>query len=141
MALQLPCRPDRHERRATLDGRSLQVSLLSCEAGGVHWGLAWFEGADPARTGALLLELRSAAAARSGGRCDVDQTRPVPGATPVPEAARLACSGQRADGRAVALSAVLFAHGTRVYQATAGGERLPAEAADAFAGALRVNAP
>ncbi len=141
VSLQLPCRPDRHERRATLDGQTLPVTLLSCEAGGVQWGLAWFDGADPARTGALLLALRGAAAARVGGGCRVDQTAPVPGATPRPEAASLACEGTRADGRALALRTVLFAHGTRVYQATAAGERLPADAVATFAAGLRVNAP
>jgi hypothetical protein len=45
--------------------------------------------------------------------------------------------GRLPDGRTVQAQVAVLAHGTRVFQVTALGERLPGEAADTFFGSIR----
>jgi len=55
-----------------------------------------------------------------------------------PGSRRLVIEGRRPDGQAVTMQLAVFAHGTRVYQATVLGAQLPEGAADTYIGALRV---
>ncbi len=137
MRALFPCKPQLHERRVTLAGGSLKLSLMACEAGGQTWGLAGADLGDPARLAAALDELAAAAGANvaAGARA---ASAPVPGATPHAGNRRLRLDGRRPDGQAVQMQVAVFAHGTRVYQATALGDRLPDELADTFFGSLRV---
>jgi hypothetical protein len=62
----------------------------------------------------------------------------VPGATPHPGSRRVALDGRRPDGQDAQMRVALFTHGTRVFQATALGPRLPEELVDTYLGSLRV---
>ena len=54
----------------TVAGVPLKLFMLSCEAGGVTYGVATAEVGDPARVDAVLFALRDgAAAADPVGRC------------------------------------------------------------------------
>jgi hypothetical protein len=87
--------------------------------------------------GAALVALREAAVANMAAGSAERLPLQVPGATPQPASERLRLEGRLPDGRPVQVQLAVFAHGTRVFQATALGERLPAEAAETFFGSIR----
>ncbi len=132
-----PCKPQQHDRRLPLAGAEVKLSLMACEAGGQTWGLAVADLADPARHTQALDEL-----AQSAGRNVAAAARSAPlqvgGATPHAGSRRLWLQGQRPDGQAVQMQQAVFVHGTRVYQATVLGDRVPDAVADTFFASLRV---
>jgi hypothetical protein len=134
----LPCKPSMQERQVQLAGQPVALTLHACAAGGQTWGVAAAELGDPARLAAALAELAGAAAANIQGQVTAEQEARVPGATPNPGSRRLELRGRQPGGRAVVMHVAVFTHGTRVYQATALGEQVGAEAADTFFGALRI---
>lgn len=137
VAVLFPCKPQRHERRVAIDGQDVKLALMACEAGGQTWGLASADVSDPTRLGAALDALAGAAAANASAKPQRLALQ-VPGAMVHPGSRRLLLQGHRPDGQPLVLQTALFAHGTRVYQATALGERVPQEAAEAFFGSLKV---
>lgn len=132
-----PCRPQLHERRLALAGATVKLTLQACDSGGQTWGLASADLADPARLAPALDELAAAAGANLAA---TPRTLPlqVPGATPHPGSRRVALEGRRPDGQDAQMRVALFTHGTRVFQATALGPRLPEELVDTYLGSLRV---
>jgi hypothetical protein len=134
---ELPCRPSRFQRDVTLSGVRLELFMLSCEAGGVTYGVASADVGDPARVDAVLLALRSSAgsALRSAERKVAALN--MDGATPFPGNCSVHLHGQRPDGRTIDEVVRIFARGTRVYQASAVGPTLPAGALKPFEDGLR----
>jgi hypothetical protein len=138
LVLLLPCRPDAHARDVALAGRTLKLALVACSAGGQTWAVAYGDVADPAAVGPALDELRTAAARNLGaGAAPAPAALAVPGATPNAGSGRFAVAGKLPDGTAVQEQAAVFARGTLVFQATAVGAQLPAEAAETFFASLR----
>lgn len=138
--LMLPCKPARQARRLTLAGGTAVLTLYACTAGEVTWALAFADLGDPARVGTALDELRSAAVANLDAGAPRALPLRVEGATPHPASVRLAFTGRLADGRAVQEQVAVFSKGTRVFQATCVGARLPADGVETFFGALRTPA-
>jgi hypothetical protein len=136
--LLMPCKPAIQERTLVLAGAPVRLSLLACTAEGQTWGLAHADVADPARVGAALAELRQAAAANVAGGTAEPVPLLVPGATPQAASLRVRFDGRLPDGRSVQVQVAVFAQGTRVFQATALGERLAAEASETFFGSVRL---
>ncbi len=132
-----PCKPQLHERRVSLAGAPVKLSLMACDSGGLTWGLASADLADPARHAQALDELAAAAGANVGAQPRREALQ-VPGAMAHAGSRRLVLAGHRPDGQPVHVQVAVFAHGTRVFQATVLGERLAAEQADGFIGSLRV---
>ncbi len=132
-----PCKPQLHERRVPLAGAAVKLSLMACDGGGLTWGLASADLADPARHAQALDELAAAAGANVGAT-PRRVALAVPGAMAHAGSRRLVIEGRRPDGQAVQVQVAVFAHGTRVYQATVLGDRLTPEQADGFFGSLRV---
>lgn len=132
-----PCKPTAQERKVRLAGQTVVLSLHACTTAGWTWGLAHADVADPNLLGAGLNELRSTSAANIGATTAEPLPLQVPGATPHPATARVHLSGRRPDGQALQMQMVVFAHGTRVFQATVLGERAPAEEATSFFSGLR----
>jgi len=132
-----PCRPQLHERRVRLGDGEVKLSLLACDTGGQTWGLASAELGDPARHARALDELAAAAGANLAATPRSSALQ-VAGAMAHPGSRRLALEGRRPDGVAVQMQMAVFAHGTRVYQATVLGAQLPEGAADTYIGSLRV---
>ena len=133
-----PCKPDSQARTVTLAGASVRLTLLACKAGDITWALAHADLADPARVGAALAELRAAATANLGAAPPRELPLKVDGATPNPASVRLELAGKMPDGKPMQEQLALFAKGTRVFQATALGERLGAETLEPFFGGLRL---
>jgi len=137
LVAELPCRPGRFQRDVTVAGVPLQLYMLSCEAGGVTYGVATAEVGDPARVDAVLHALRDGAAAA------IRSTDPGPGAlnlrgvTPFPGNSSAHLHGRRPDGEEVDEAIRVFGRGTRVFQASAIGARLPESALRPFEDGLR----
>jgi hypothetical protein len=134
-----PCKPSSHARTVTLAGAAVEMSLYACAASQVSYALAFTDMLDPALVTPALDELARAAGA------NLQVTQPaasaplaVPGMTPNARAASWTLSGRLPDGRPVQEQLALFAYGTRVYQATAVGERLDAAAWESFLAGLKV---
>jgi hypothetical protein len=133
-----PCRPDKRERDVPIAGTTLRMQLHACDAAGSTFSLAVVDGVEPARVEPVLAALQASAAANVGGGPPRVEPFAPPGATPNRASALVRVQGRRPDGRAVTLHAGFFAHGARVFQATALGERLSEEALRSFFGAIKV---
>jgi hypothetical protein len=138
--LMFPCRPDKQERTVRLGAAVLPMQLHSCSAGGVTFGLASVDVADPAAVTPLLTALRAQLAANIAGTASERGAFSPPGATPNPQSTRLVVAGERADGRHVVAHAAFFVKGVRLYQATvlAADDASGRQAADTFFGAIRL---
>lgn len=114
----LPCRPDTAERPVALAGPPVALAMWSCSADGHLFAIGSADLGDPARVGPALQALAAAARANLSAQPDSDLPARVPGMTPHPAARQLQLTGRRPDGQAVRAYIQVFAHGTRVYQAT-----------------------
>ena len=137
LVAQMPCRPGRFERALTLAGRPLRLYMLSCEAGGVTYGVATADVGDLAQVGPVLEALARAAEAGLRARDPRPAPYDLPGATPFPGNVAERLRGRRPDGVAVEESLRVFARGTRIFQASALGPTLPDEAIAPFEAGLR----
>lgn len=133
-----PCKPDSHARKVALGPQPVRLVLHACNAGGATWALAHADVEDPARVGAALGELQAAAARNLGATPSGELALKIEGATPNPLSRRVEIQGTFPDGRKVTEQLAVFANGTRVFQATAVGEKLDLDAAETFFSALRV---
>ena len=138
VALSLPCKPSVFARKVALAESVVELSLHACSASGVTWALAHADMGDPAKVTAALRELRQSAAANLGAALPPLAAMAPPGATPNAESGRSVLEGRLPDGRQVGELVLVFARGTRVFQATAVGDRVPVEAADTFASSIRL---
>lgn len=132
LVAELPCRPSRFQREVVVAGTSLNLFMLSCEAGGVTYGVATAEVGNPTRVDAVLQGLRDSAAAAIRASAARTDAASLAGATPFAASARAFLRGQRPDGEAVEESVRVFARGTRVFQASAVGATLPEGALQPF---------
>lgn len=138
LSAALPCKPVRQQRSVVLAGAPVALSLLACKADGHTFALASCDVADPARVGPTLQVLAQAAVANVQGRVESEQPAAVPGMTPNPASRRWRLRGQLPDGQAVAEQVLVFAHGTRVFQATLIGSAADDARAQPFFEAIRV---
>jgi hypothetical protein len=134
-----PCKPSSMAREVLLGGAKVRLSLHACRAGDITWAMAWADMADPARVGPALAELRQAAATNVGATESREVPLQVPGATPAAGSARLVLKGRMPDGREAYEQVAVFSRGTRVYQATAVGQREAGEALEPFFAGLRAD--
>ena len=134
---ELPCRPGRFQRDVVVANTPLKLFMLSCEAGGVTYGVSTADVGDLTRVDAVLhgLAESSAAAIRSAdlpvGALNMN------GITPFSGNASARLHGRRPDGQSVDESIRVFARGSRVFQATAVGVSLPEPALGPFEDGLR----
>lgn len=134
-----PCKPSHASRWVRLAGSTVKLNLVACAAADVTYAVAFADVAGPAHVGPTLEALDHTA------RLNIQAAAPVllaplriRGMTPNPRAGVWRFDGHRPDGRAVQEQMALFVHGTRVFQVTAVGDRLDAQALETFFGALRL---
>ncbi|PPE70210.1 hypothetical protein IS481_03220 [Caldimonas thermodepolymerans] len=132
-----PCKPLTHARTVPLAGTPTRMMLYACTTGGMTFALTYAELDDPARVTPALEALRAAASANLDGQETLLGPAEVPGMTPNPAALRLSVQGRRPDGGALAQQLVLFAHGTRVFQASVIGAQPEDEPVATFLAGLR----
>jgi len=138
LSVLFPCKPASHARRVSLGTDEVRLELHACTAAGITWAVAFADMKDPARVGPALTELLTAAANNLSAAATLVLPLKVEGATPNPASQRVQFQGRMPDGRAVAEQVAVFAKGTRVFQATALGDKLDPEAADSFFASLRL---
>ena len=137
LVTELPCRPARFQRDVVVASVPLMLFMLSCETGGVTYGVATADVGDPARVDAVLHALRDSAAAAIHAADSPAGTLTMSGATPFSGNSRARLHGQHPDGEGVDESVRVFARGTRVFQASAVGATLPEAALKPFEDGLR----
>jgi len=137
LVAELPCRPGRFQREVTVAGVPLKLFMLSCEAGGVTYGVATAEVGDPAHVDPVLFALRDSAAAAIRSADSTAGALNLRGATPFSGNSSAHLHGRRPDGETIEEAVRVFARGTRVYQASAVGTSLPDAALRPFEDGLR----
>jgi hypothetical protein len=137
LTAMLPCKPETATRRVPMAGRDVELTALSCEAGGATFALLFADIGEPARLGEVLAQWNTATLANlrsDGGRAT--PFRP-PGALELRQSLQVVASGRRPDGSKVECQAAYFAQGSRVYQAVIYAGQLRPEAVDGFLAGLR----
>jgi hypothetical protein len=134
----LPCRPKVSTRTVSLAGRAVQLSMWACRADGLTWALAAGDVGDAAQVEPALRALLAGMRANLQGEVERAAPAGVRGALPHSAHERWRLRGRKPDGEGVLCESAVFASGSRVYQATVLGERLPPAAVDTFFEALRV---
>lgn len=132
----LPCKPDRVTREVPMANRKVELTALSCEAGGATFALLFADIGESARLGEVLAQWNIATLANlrnAGGQAT--PFRP-PGALALPQSVQVVAAGQR-HGSKVESHAAYFAQGSRVYQAVIYAGQLRPEAVDGFFSGLR----
>jgi hypothetical protein len=137
LVAELPCRPSRFQREVSVDNLRLQLFMLSCEAGGVTYGVATADVGDPARVDGVLRALRDSAAEAIRSTGSPAGALNLHGSTPFSGNSSAHLHGQRPDGQAVDEAIRVFARGSQVFQASALGEALPEAALKPFEDGLR----
>jgi len=140
-AALFPCKPKTQTRTASVAGARVPMTLVSCEADGMTFALSHADLEDPSSVTPALVALRLALAGNLSARDVHSAAFGVAGMTPNAETVRIAFSGRTPDGTPMHEQAVLFTHGTRVYQAVVLGARFDEAAADAFFESLRLPSP
>jgi hypothetical protein len=133
-----PCRPATLSRHVMLLQRRIEMAMHACAAGGSTYAVGAATLEDVRDVGAALTALRDAAASNVASSTTEEKAIQVPGATPHAESARLLLTGKRPDGTSVVEHIVVFAHGTRVYQALVVGDHPDTDAASTFFDGLKV---
>ncbi len=134
---EFPCRPGRFQRDVVVAGTPLKLFMLSCEAGGVTYGVATADVGDPARVDAVLHALADGAGAAIRSADSTVGALKMGGITPFSGNTSARLHGYRPDGESVDESIRVFARGSRVFQATAIGKTLPEPALGPFESGLR----
>ena len=137
-AALFPCKPGKQARQVPLAGGSATWTLHACDAGESTFALASADLDHPARVPTGLRELAEAARRNLGADAMREAAASVPGVAGSQAAQRLELQGRRSDGAALSQEALLFSHGTRVYQATVLGARTSAEVRETFLSSIRV---
>ena len=137
LVAQMPCRPARFQRDEVVAGTRLRLFMLSCEAGGVTYGVATADVADAGRVEAVLAALASGAvSALRASDVRFAAFKPV-GVTPFSGDVSARLRGTRPDGTSVEESLRLFARGTRIFQVNAIGPSLTDDVIRPFEDDLR----
>lgn len=125
LVTELPCRPSRFQRAVIVAGVPLKLFMLSCETGGVTYGVATADVVDATRVDAVLRALADGARAAIRSADAPVGAFNLNGATPFSGNTRAHLRGRRPDGEAVEESMRVFARGTRVFQVSAVAAALP----------------
>lgn len=138
LQLAMPCKPADQQRHIALAGTRVALRMLSCSADDHVFAVASADVGDPARVVPALQALAAAARANVQATVLDEQAAAVPGMTPQAAARRWRLRGQLPDARPVGEQLLVFAHGTRVFQASLIGPAADDARAAPFFDALRV---
>ncbi|MBC7602859.1 MAG: hypothetical protein H7255_09395 [Ramlibacter sp.] len=128
----LPCKPDQDSREVQIAGKPAKLEVLACDAGGAKFALLHADLGDASRVGDALWQWRLATVANMRGAAAKDAPFSPPGASSVPQAARVAAVGLRADGSKVESQAAYFSQGAQVFQAVIYADRITPEMTESF---------
>ena len=127
----MPCKPDEARRDTPLGGAVTPLNMLSCEAGGATFAMAWADLGQAERVPAALVQWRAASliSLKAAPEAARSWTRSVPGAERVEG---IDVQGIRHDGSATRAQVLYFARGSRVYQAAIYGSSVGPEEVSTF---------
>lgn len=137
LTAMMPCKPDTGAREMPMAGRKVNLTALSCEAGGATFALLFAEVGETARMGEVLLQWNLASLGNLRGAAARDRPFRPPGALALPQSMQVLATGQRTNGNKVESHAAYFAHGTHVYQAVIYATSLKPEVAETFFSGLK----
>lgn len=141
---QLPCKPERAERQVPLTASGVTLRLMSCEAGGLTFALAWADVGTSDELPAVLAAWQQAGWAALRLPVAAPDASPAgwtTWGTPLQRAQHLrGWQGHGVDhqGRPVAARQLYFSHGSVVYQAAVYGPATDAAQVAPFFEALRL---
>jgi len=138
LVVAMPCKPAIQQRPVVLAGQTIDMRMLSCTADGHLFAVGAADVADPARVGPAMQAIGQAAQANTRAAVLRRQPAAVPGMTPHADAMRWQLQGQLPDGQPLAQQVQVFAHGTRVFQASVIGPQADDVRAAPFFDALKV---
>jgi hypothetical protein len=138
LIMQMPCRPVHQVRTLRLAERTVAMHVHACDCAGMTFGVGWADVGQPQAVTLALTQLASGAAANLQAAPRVVSAAAVPGMTPNAAAQRIALAGHLPQGAPAQAELIVFAHGTRAYQATVLGQRLEPAAVQQFVDALAV---
>lgn len=131
----VPCKPDMATREVPMASRKVELTALSCEAGGATFALMFADIGASARLGELLAQWNIVTLANlpsAGG-----QATPFrPPALALTQSVQVVAAGQR-HGSKVESHAGYFAQGSCVYQAVICAGQLRPEAVDGILSGFR----
>lgn len=137
--LQFPCRPASQTRAVPLAGRRVEMHLWACQARDMTFALSWAEVEQPDLVTPALRELIASTLANVQATAPIRSAAVrVEGMTPNAAALRVRLAGRHREGAPVQAESVVFASGTRVFQATVLGTEPEWPAVQIFVDALMV---
>jgi hypothetical protein len=134
---QFPCKPAALARDVLLSGKRLPMQLHGCAADGSTYAVGSLALDDVRDVAPALDALKAAAAQNLQAPLAAARAIAVPGMTPNPRAGQVVLAGRRPNGSAVVQHLLVFARGTRVYQASVLGDGPQESAVQQFFGAIR----
>jgi len=134
----LPCKPDQGSRQQNLAGREIEVQMLGCEAAGALYAVSVAELGDARHALAVQVQWQANLLGNMQATASTSSAWSLKGVNALLEPVRLKARGLRPDGQPVAVEAVWFAHGTRLYHAVIYAERIATEMSEPFFSGLEL---
>lgn len=133
-----PCKPDRSVRAVSLAAKDVTMTMLSCDAGGITFALAYADMIDAAMAGPVLAQWRSVTLGNLRAQSASERPFSLKGASVLPQSVQVKAQATRPDGTAVPVQGAWFAAGSVVFQATVYADAARQAEADAFLGGFRL---
>ena len=134
LAALFPCKPEPMVRQVNLDGHSLSMTMLGCQAGGASFALAYADLQERAPAAEVLARWRALTLGNMAAAPEQESSFLLAGVGP---GVRVSARGKRPDGSAVAAQALWFAAGTWVFQASVLADKADTALADTFFAGLK----
>ena len=136
LALLMPCKPDAAQKKVPFAGQPTELSLLSCEAGGVTFAVAVADVKNADQVSVAMAQWRSATLANMKAAPGIlGAGFKLPGLAS--NGVLVKATGQRANGQVVNSQAAYFAQGSQVFQAVLYADSVPPDVADTFFSGLK----
>lgn len=136
LQMLLPCKPDSASREVPMSGASVALDMLGCDAAGATFAVSHVHLADASLAGPALAGWKAATLANLHALQTQEQPFAIAQGWALPQALRVAASGQRADGRAVNAQAVWFARlapaGVDLFHAVVYADKVDPAVAETF---------
>jgi hypothetical protein len=131
----MPCKPDRAEREVPLGGPPAQLHMMSCDAGGLTFAVAWVDAGEAERVAPALAAWRRAtlAAVQADPALAESPEATWPAALAGADVVQgLVAQGRDHRGQPISVRALHASQGARLFQAAIYGPSIPPETAASF---------
>ena len=136
LQMLLPCKPDAAKREVPMAGAQVQLDMQGCDAAGATFAVSHVRLPDASLAGPALAGWKTATLANLHASQAQERPFAIALGWPLPQALRIAASGQRADGSAVSAQAVWFARigpaGVDLFHAVVYADKIDPAVAETF---------